>query len=704
MFSGKSIFIAVCKDVLFANNNLKCFVFLLLFSLMCHVPLLAFQGLGYDKEKELSNFYTYRLNSDSLWQIYNKGNLSEKLAGELLDQLWSEKYALDRKAGIEEAMKVPDAFSKNITDTAVELKIKVQCYRRHLFKLYSNPAEETAAKEAAKNLAIRFDKEYVIVKFLLENGRAKLTMGETEWAMEYFLEAKKLLEETSKDKYKAEVYGSIGDLFHKQADYPLALEFSRKALKFAQAYHLPKDEALAWKVMGNCYLDTYELDSALMHFNKAVAIADASGEQNFKHLVLNNIGIVYEFKREYQKAISTYETCRTFFEKEQDQDKMGNVYFDLGQANIAMKNYEESLKWCRKCYDIRKATNNLRGFSHAAQCLYVSYKRKGEFSNAMQFLEVFKHAQDKEFNEKNTKAITALNLQHEFDKEKERTGIQHQAELERAALIRKGLIAGLLLLGLLLFLGYLNYANKQKANREIALQKQQLEEANIIKDRIFAIIGHDLRKPAIAFRGITKKVNYLLQQQDYKTLNVLGTEIENDAYALNKLTDNLLNWALLQKNVMPFNPELLNLRDVTEEVMDIFDKLAREKNLHLGIAMEPNLMVRADENSLMTVIRNLLDNAIKYTPEGGRIEIIGIKETEGIKLQIKDNGIGMPESKMKDIFLLKKDKSERGTRGEKGTGLGMHLVAELVQLNKGSIDVVSNLGGGTVFNVLLPVM
>lgn len=237
---------------------------------------------------------------------------------------------------------------------------------------------------------------------------------------------------------------------------------------------------------------------------------------------------------------------------------------------------------------------------------------------------------------------------------------------------------------------------------EIRAKEAALNQLYQTKDRIFSIIGHDLRKPAIAFRGITQKVNYLLKKQDYATLERFGNEIENDALALNLLTDNLLNWALTQKNVMPNNPQQVEVADIVADEMAVFKKTAAEKRIQLVSVVPRGLLVFADPYALRTIIRNLLDNAIKYTCEGGRVETVVEDGAEGVEIVISDTGVGIPESKLKDIFLLREGKSEKGTAGEKGAGLGLHLVHELVQLNRGAIEVASSPGQGTRFEVRMP--
>ena len=144
----------------------------------------------------------------------------------------------------------------------------------------------------------------------------------------------------------------------------------------------------------------------------------------------------------------------------------------------------------------------------------------------------------------------------------------------------------------------------------------------------------------------------MLKKQDYNRLNDLGEDIEQSAIALNKLTDNLLQWALVQKNVLPYHPKLLNVASAVEEVFTLFKSTASEKNITLDSDIATDLQVYADPDSLNTIIRNLVDNGIKYTGDGGKIEINAVSGKQRISIQVKDTGVGIPEEKLKDIFML----------------------------------------------------
>ncbi len=243
----------------------------------------------------------------------------------------------------------------------------------------------------------------------------------------------------------------------------------------------------------------------------------------------------------------------------------------------------------------------------------------------------------------------------------------------------------------------------QRRYKIIRKQNEQLEQLNITKDHIFAIIGHDLRKPALSFRGITKKVNYLIDKGELNTLKRLGQHIEKDAFALNRLTDNLLSWALTEKDVLPHHPRTVDLAEVVEDTLAVLRGMAKDKSIKLRSDIDTELPALVDPNAIRTIVLNILDNAIKYTEREGDIWVTGSNKNESASITISDNGVGITAEKLTHLFDLKKGKSEDGTSGEKGTGLGLHLVKELVKINNGSIKVKSELGKGSHFELTFPI-
>lgn len=235
----------------------------------------------------------------------------------------------------------------------------------------------------------------------------------------------------------------------------------------------------------------------------------------------------------------------------------------------------------------------------------------------------------------------------------------------------------------------------------------QLFELNRSKDQIFSIIGHDLRKPALSFRGISKKVNYLLQKEDFSGLKKLCASLEQSSFFLNNLLDNLLSWALSQRNALHRHPVVFDISEIIQEIIDSFKDIADNKSIQFQAELTPTT-IQLDLNSFMGICRNLIDNSLKFTPVGGTITVSYQVVDTDLLIQISDTGVGMTEEQKNKLFEITALKNTKGTLGESGSGIGLNLVQELVKLNKGTIKVDSKIGEGSSFqmvfsNAIVPV-
>lgn len=237
---------------------------------------------------------------------------------------------------------------------------------------------------------------------------------------------------------------------------------------------------------------------------------------------------------------------------------------------------------------------------------------------------------------------------------------------------------------------------------EIRQKERELQSLNETKDRLFAILSHDLRRSALAFRGISKKVNRLISKQEFEKLNKFGTHIEREAFSLNSLLDNLLNWVLQQQEILSYDAKAWNVKEVIDGIYESFQSIAENKGVTLAMNIDASCAILSDLNGFKSIIRNLVDNAIKYTFVGGIVEITAIKKGAQVLIKVADTGMGIELDHIDTIFDLKKNKSRQGTEGEMGTGLGLSLVRDLVRQNKGTITVSSQRNEGTTFEVLLP--
>jgi PAS domain S-box-containing protein len=231
---------------------------------------------------------------------------------------------------------------------------------------------------------------------------------------------------------------------------------------------------------------------------------------------------------------------------------------------------------------------------------------------------------------------------------------------------------------------------------------EELRKSNATKDRFFSVLSHDLKSP---FAGIETLTGILLENyppaNEADQLSMLKT-LHETVIQLNTLIDQLLSWNRLERGLMPLNPEQLVLNDLVDEVCTLLKNEAEAKNIILQTIIPDNTIIEADERMLQSVLRNICQNAIKFTYPNQKIWITAKSDAEKIEIQIKDKGIGISKEAVQNLFELGSPKSAIGTSGEKGTGLGLLIAHEFIKLHQGHIQVESEPDKGSTFIIILP--
>ncbi|MEQ9423551.1 MAG: hybrid sensor histidine kinase/response regulator [Cyclobacteriaceae bacterium] len=245
-------------------------------------------------------------------------------------------------------------------------------------------------------------------------------------------------------------------------------------------------------------------------------------------------------------------------------------------------------------------------------------------------------------------------------------------------------------------------AETLRENDTLKIYLKEINAQKKLKDRFFAIISHDLRGPVSSFQGLSDIIAMYIKKGKYDELEKMISEVEQATAQLSGLLDNLLNWASQEMSAIPYNPVEIDVNEMVESLFRVLHSSAISKSITLSNKVEPGIVIWADLNSTVTIFRNLINNALKFTEDNGTIEITADGSNDSITIKVSDTGIGIPEDKMKDLFKLTDASSTYGTKGEKGVGLGLQLVSEFTKLNKGELNVDSTPGKGTTFSVTLP--
>jgi PAS domain S-box-containing protein len=244
--------------------------------------------------------------------------------------------------------------------------------------------------------------------------------------------------------------------------------------------------------------------------------------------------------------------------------------------------------------------------------------------------------------------------------------------------------------------------------RKRALEALKESEANLRmlnaeKDKFFSIIAHDLRSPFVGFLGLTELMAENLDNLPVEKMRTFALGLHDSAVSIFRLLENLLEWAKIQRGLVPFGPELMQLFPIIKECLVTLHEPAQKKEIDISVEVSDSIVVKADCNMLKSVIRNLVSNAIKFTPHRGKI-CLSVKTTseKSIEIAIKDTGIGMSKNMTDNLFSLDVKTNRPGTDDEPSSGLGLILCKEFIEKHRGKIWVESEEGKGSTFFFTIP--
>ena len=244
------------------------------------------------------------------------------------------------------------------------------------------------------------------------------------------------------------------------------------------------------------------------------------------------------------------------------------------------------------------------------------------------------------------------------------------------------------------------------ARKEIELtlleNEIRLQDLNATKDKFLSIIAHDLRSPFNTIVGFSELLLGKIKIKEYSDIEDYARNILTSSYNTLNLLANLLEWARSQTNMIAINPEYFDISQLIDEIVKFSKEAATQKQISIQKIMPTYIMVFADRQMIGTIIRNLLSNALKFTDMDGKIIIYVKNISQGVTVEIKDNGVGIRAETIKKLFRIDQSVSKCGTRNEKGTGLGLILCKEFVEKHGGKIQVKSEVGEGSIFSFYIP--
>ena len=462
--------------------------------------------------------------------------------------------------------------------------------------------------------------------------------------------------------------------------------------------------------LANLKIKLNQIDTALYLYKKTQQYLNSINNPQAQAYILGNIGKIQMTKNQPDSARENLKNAIVILEQLQDYQALIPYYTYASQNELNSKRKTLALIYAQKAYQTAEALNNPERKRDAYDQLVKVYEAMGNYQLAYNYQNKYLHLRDSLINIEKVTQIANMRANFEIN-QKDLEVTQMAAAKTMMTRIAILTVAGLLVVVILLIIVYQNARRKKILNKAL-LEKQEalrenkkaLEKANASKDRLFSIISHDLRGPMGTLSGLSKILTQMLNNNQIKEAKDLNVSISDTIHQIDFLLNNLLHWSINQQNIYAPRNKIFDLIKLTKGIVKMYDQTAKTKQIRLSIESPfQQLNIYSDSNCWGTIIRNLINNALKFTDADGFVIVKITANANKIILQVVDNGIGMSPQQTNTLFNSTHKQPSWGTNNEKGLGLGMSLVKDFVTINKGSISVNSEIGKGSQFKVTIPV-
>jgi two-component system sensor histidine kinase/response regulator len=523
--------------------------------------------------------------------------------------------------------------------------------------------------------------------------------------LKYSLDAFRINQQIGNKRGMANCLNNIAAVYYEKNQFKEAIKSFRAAFQLAKEAGEPAIMGRSYNNIAFCLIGLNQLDSAEYYCDLAIRFSKASKDHFRVAFGYRTSGDLFVARKKYKEALEEYkkalaESSDSFIQGS-TLHRAGGIYLKLGDFDSAEKYLMANLRIASEHnYRSEIATNY--------KLLAEVYMQKQDKSKSIYYLKQYVTLNDSLTDERG-KRQTAM-MQAKYDDEKSKAQLElmsREAQLrDKEILVQRTLIyvfAGALIVVWIMVFGLIrSNRNRKQANfllkernRLIDHQKQELIGLNATKDKIFSIIGHDLRSPLATLRGLMDLVsNQSLSKEEFIELS---QNLKLNLEYVHEDMDNLLNWARTQLKGFEPSPSEVDLLAAVEEKIQLLSESAKSKAITLQSNVEEGTTVLIDKNNLDLILRNLLGNAIKFSLPAGTVTISSSIIESMCAISVTDTGIGLMKEEVEKLFHPESHFSKPGTNREKGLGIGLLLVKEFVEKNGGTISVSSEPGKGSVF-------
>lgn len=525
--------------------------------------------------------------------------------------------------------------------------------------------------------------------------------GKFEEALQYYFMALKVYGNIGNQVKIGGTLKNIGNTYRVLQRYPSASSFLQQALAVQLKANDSTRIANILNDIGVVYYDQDSLTQALGYFKKIITVFNNNITEEIRANVLNNTGLTYAKMKRYAEALNYYQPALTLMQKRNDLYGIALVVGNLGDLYYKMNNFSKALEYHSQNLAIARQINSNELLQQSYNNLKRTYTALGNYKKAYEY-------QQGEINLKDTiyKKQSILNyeeMQTKYQAEKKQQEIRllqrdnqiAAIELTNQRRTKYFLLTGIALALILAISIYRSYINKKASNRELNQLNTKLAEANNSKVKLLSIISHDLRSPVSSlfnFLQLQKINSGKLTKEDRSAMDQkIGQSAENLLEAM----EDILIWSKSQMEHFTPLRELVDVEELFDEIIHLNEPFAAGKNIELKKELNNSFSFYTDPNFIKIILRNLVSNAIKFTPAHGRVTLSSEKQNNVIDLRVKDTGQGIAPADLATVFEWNSIRSD-------SSGLGLKLAREFTEKLGGTISVTSQKDQGTEFIVSIP--
>ncbi|MCB0559561.1 MAG: tetratricopeptide repeat protein [Lewinellaceae bacterium] len=586
-----------------------------------------------------------------------------------------------------------------------------------------SPSDQVALDSAMKAMDealqyLELEGDAVKINTIKETmGAVHQASGSNKVALDTYLEVLDAAELSGDKERIANAKFNVGNIYSEEGNYRKARQYYEEALVlYRELSRVSRNRAVEEKLpllyvnLGKCYQNMGQTEKALEYYNRALAASEKIGNKDDGAYAFNNIGALYKDRKDWRKAIefhekalAGYDSIGNEYAKAGEYNNMGGIFMEQGDLGRADALFRKSLQ-------VAQAVKSREQEKEAYLQLSKNAEKKGQLNEALDYYQRYQQLKDSLAIEEKKRQMALL--ESRYDAERKEAQIQRlekdnalsELNARRQRAIRNYALAGAGFMLLLAF-AYWQRSRYRRQKEKSALEEQRiahLEKLDQLKDDFLANTSHELRTPLNGIIGLAESLSDgvvgSLPKEAVYNLNMIAAS----GRRLSSLVNDILDFSRIKKNDLPLQLSPADLYAATDVVLALSGPLAKGKGLKLYNQVPKRIpLVEADENRLQQILHNLVGNAIKFT-EDGSVRVTAEEQEGCVAITVSDTGIGISAEKHEAIFHAFEQADGSVVREYGGTGLGLTVTKQLVELHRGTISLRSEPGKGSHFTFTLP--